>query len=79
MLATELPVAGEFPAPANSRVMLRAKERQKLERRAERLAVAREALREAIVEARERGATLREIGDAIGMSHTGVAKWLKRP
>jgi DNA-binding Lrp family transcriptional regulator len=57
--------------------VLRAPERRKLERRARRLEADREALREAMREAQARGASLREIADVVGMSHTGVAKWLR--
>jgi hypothetical protein len=58
--------------------VLRAADRHKLERRAHRAEVARKQLREAAREANVHGASLREIAAVLGMSHTGVAKWLKR-
>lgn len=66
-------------AASNPPAMLRAAERRKIERRAQRLEAAREALREAVREAHAKGASLRELAAVLGMSHTGVAKWLKRP
>jgi len=57
--------------------MLRAADRHRLERLARRLAADRAAMLEAMVQAQERGASLREIAQATGMSHTGVAKQLR--
>ena len=78
MVATQLPT-GSADRPANLRVVLRAADRRRLERRAARVEADRELLRQAVLEARERGASLREIGSAIGMTHAGVGKMLKRP
>jgi hypothetical protein len=57
-------------------LVLRYDDRRKLERRARRWRRDREELREAMREAAARGASLREIGEVVGLSHTGVAKWL---
>jgi transcriptional regulator with XRE-family HTH domain len=57
--------------------MLRAADRRKLERLARRLAADRVAMLKAMRDAQARGASLREIAQAAGMSHTGVAKWLR--
>jgi len=70
---------GEPGAGANDAEVLYASDRRKLERLARRLAADRAALREAMREAQARGASLREIAEAVGMSHTGVAKQLKEP
>jgi len=57
--------------------MLRAADRRRLERLAHRLKTDRLTLRQAMHDAQKRGASLREIAQATGMSHTGVAKWLR--
>ena len=59
--------------------MLRVADRRKLERLASRLRADRVALRSAMREAHGRGATLREIADAPGLSHTGVRLQLQEP
>jgi hypothetical protein len=76
-METELPTGRPRPA-ANHGNVLRAPERRKLERRARRLEADREALRDAMREAKASGATLREIAEVVGMSHAGVAKWLRQ-
>jgi len=75
-MARKLP-QGESHNGANDAEMLRAAERQRLERLARRLERDRVALRVAMHDAQTRGASLREIAQAVGMSHTGVAKWLR--
>lgn len=78
LMATNLP-RGAGGQSANDDAMLRAADRRKLERLAARLEADRVAMRKAMREAQERGASLREIAEAASMSHTGVAKWLKQP
>jgi len=47
-------------------------------RRAARdVAAADEALRQAVIDAHTAGASPRQIGDAIGVSHTTVHRWIK--
>jgi hypothetical protein len=57
--------------------VLRIADRERLEGAARRLEVDRRAMREAMREARAHGATLREIAEAAGVSHTNVAKQLR--
>lgn len=59
--------------------MLRVTDRRKLERLARRLAADRAALKAAMREAQARGASLREIAEATGLSHSGVRKQLREP
>jgi DNA invertase Pin-like site-specific DNA recombinase len=59
--------------------VLRAADRRKLERLAKRLAADRAALRQAMRDAQAAGASLREIADATGLSHTGVRRQLREP
>jgi DNA-binding IclR family transcriptional regulator len=56
--------------------MLRAVDRRKLEQLARRRDKTAAALLEAMLNAQKRGATLREIGQAVGLSHTGVRRLL---
>ena len=46
-------------------------------RAAQEAATADEALRQAVIEAHAAGASPRQIGDAIGVSHTTVHRWIK--
>ncbi len=46
-------------------------------RAAQEAAAADEALRQAVIEAHAAGASPRQIGDAIGVSHTTVHRWIK--
>ena len=78
MVATKLPIGDSGSAPNHGDV-LRGPERRKLERRAHRLEADKEALLEAMREAQERGASLREIAEVVGWSHTGVSKALRKP
>ncbi len=47
-------------------------------RAAQEAAAADEALRQAVIEAHTAGASPRQIGDAIGVSHTTVHRWIKQ-
>ena len=46
-------------------------------RAAQEASAADEALRQAVIEAHAAGASPRQIGDAIGVSHTTVHRWIK--
>jgi hypothetical protein len=74
----EIRVPKEDVSSASDALMLRATELRKVERLARRLEADRAALVEAMREAQASGASLREIADAAGLSHTGVAKQLRR-
>jgi DNA invertase Pin-like site-specific DNA recombinase len=70
---------GDDLVSTNDALMLRVAQRRKLERLARRLEIDRVKLRDAMREAQANGASLREIADATGLSHTGVRKQLKEP
>jgi DNA invertase Pin-like site-specific DNA recombinase len=57
--------------------MLRAQDRRRLERAAERRRRAEHQLRELVRELRDQGATAIELADALGMTRQGVYKMLR--
>jgi transposase-like protein len=59
-------------------VTLDASARRALERAGTRQREATEARNQAIAEAQQTGASLREIAEAVGLSHTAVARILKQ-
>jgi hypothetical protein len=76
------PAGGPRRSAANHGDVLSPEDRRRLQRRAARLEADRDKLREAMREAQEHGASLRNIAAAVEAyrgspnTHTGVAKWL---
>jgi hypothetical protein len=75
---SEVRVPKEDVPSASDALMLRAAQLRKVEHLARRLEADRAALLEAMREAEAGGASLREIAQATGLSHTGVRRQLRK-
>jgi hypothetical protein len=73
---TEKGTPGVAPNPGG---MLQPRHRRRLEAIARRREAVLREQREAAQAARDDDATLREIADALGVTHTAVWKWLRQP
>jgi DNA invertase Pin-like site-specific DNA recombinase len=77
-MANKLPGGPQRPAK-NHGLVLRARDRRRLERRAARIEAERRAQRDDVRRLAAAGASTRELAEAADVSHTTIQNWVKSP